>query len=256
MLIFAVDRFISETPILSWAVAVIVAITIEVSCRKTSDRNRITNDLLNIGNGFALCAVAFVFLPWSYDVLRRIVNFAGGGFIDIRIQIISGIPKDIVSAIIFLFLYDSVYYWWHRVQHNTEFFWRIHRYHHSDEQFGATTFLRQHWIEMIAQTFIVMIPLLIVFKMNHVESWIITSFVSGWSFLTHLDVRFNLYGYSWILTGPQLHRMHHSPERSRSNSNFAAYFPIWDIVFGTYIAPVPDEFGPTGLADKLKGKAH
>ena len=33
----------------------------------------------------------------------------------------------------------------------------------------------------------------------------------------------------------------------RADKNFAAYFPIWDVLFGTYWHPRKGEFPPTGL---------
>jgi len=43
-----------------------------------------------------------------------------------------------------------------------------------------------------------------------------------------------------------VHRLHHSAERA--DTNFADVLPIFDILFGTYRRPRPDEFPATGLA--------
>jgi len=52
-----------------------------------------------------------------------------------------------------------------------------------------------------------------------------------------------------MLSGPQWHRLHHAIDQDCHDRNFAAYFPILDIVFGTYRAPRQGEYLATGLTD-------
>ena len=56
-----------------------------------------------------------------------------------------------------------------------------------------------------------------------------------------------------VITGPQYHRIHHSFQLEHLDKNFAAFFPIWDILFGTYYHPGKDEFPSTGL---LSGETY
>ena len=51
-----------------------------------------------------------------------------------------------------------------------------------------------------------------------------------------------------MLAGPQIHRIHHSRMPQHLDRNFAAYFPIWDVIFGTYYHPKPAEFPATGVS--------
>jgi sterol desaturase/sphingolipid hydroxylase (fatty acid hydroxylase superfamily) len=37
----------------------------------------------------------------------------------------------------------------------------------------------------------------------------------------------------WLLTSPQYHRIHHSLKPAHFDKNFAAWFPLWDILFRT-----------------------
>jgi sterol desaturase/sphingolipid hydroxylase (fatty acid hydroxylase superfamily) len=50
-----------------------------------------------------------------------------------------------------------------------------------------------------------------------------------------------------VLNGPQYHRIHHSASPEHFDRNFAAFFPIFDFMFGTSHRPMPDEFPSTGL---------
>jgi sterol desaturase/sphingolipid hydroxylase (fatty acid hydroxylase superfamily) len=48
-----------------------------------------------------------------------------------------------------------------------------------------------------------------------------------------------------VLNCPAYHRRHHSRLTEHYNTNFAALFPIFDVIFGTYRRP--DGWPPSGL---------
>ena len=52
-----------------------------------------------------------------------------------------------------------------------------------------------------------------------------------------------------VVTGPQYHRIDHSIESNHLGKNYAAFFPIWDWIFGTYCRPAKGEWPETGLPD-------
>jgi hypothetical protein len=55
---------------------------------------------------------------------------------------------------------------------------------------------------------------------------------------------------SVLLVSTQTHRIHHSILPQHRDKNFANWFPIWDILFGTYYHPARDEFPPTGVEEE------
>ncbi len=71
--------------------------------------------------------------------------------------------------------------------------------------------------------------------------------LSFWSFFIHMNLKLELGVLTRLITGPQLHRIHHSILVQHKNKNFSAYFPIWDILFETYHSPQKGEFPATGL---------
>ena len=75
-------------------------------------------------------------------------------------------------------------------------------------------------------------------------------FFSAWTFFIHANLRLELGPFSWILAGPQVHRIHHSKMLQHFDQNFAAFFPIWDVLFHTYHHPQRGEFPPTGVRDE------
>jgi sterol desaturase/sphingolipid hydroxylase (fatty acid hydroxylase superfamily) len=69
----------------------------------------------------------------------------------------------------------------------------------------------------------------------------------AWLFFAHANLRLELGRWSWMGTAPQLHRLHHSADPAHTGTNFAQFFPLLDVAFGTYRAPAAGEFPQTGI---------
>ena len=65
--------------------------------------------------------------------------------------------------------------------------------------------------------------------------------------MDHLNVRLSFGRFRTILTSPQYHRIHHAADASLANRNFAAIFPMFDVIFGTYPRPGENEYPASGL---------
>ena len=70
-----------------------------------------------------------------------------------------------------------------------------------------------------------------------------------WAIFTHMNLRLEMGPLTSVLAGPQVHRIHHSNQPIHQDKNFAAYFPVWDIMFGTYHKPARGEFPDCGTVD-------
>jgi sterol desaturase/sphingolipid hydroxylase (fatty acid hydroxylase superfamily) len=154
-----------------------------------------------------------------------------------------------IYVLIYLLFYDFFYYWFHRAQHRFSMLWRIHRLHHSEPELNASSAGRHHWLEEPLKIFVVIVPLAIVFDAPPQMTGWVALLVASWAFLIHANLRLGIGPLSWLVTTPQMHRIHHSQLLVHTDKNFAAIFPIWDILFGTYHAPKHDEFPNTGLHD-------
>jgi len=77
--------------------------------------------------------------------------------------------------------------------------------------------------------------------------WILAAFgvISLWHVAVHSNVPLSFGRWSWLLNCPAYHRRHHSAEPRHFNSNYAALFPIFDVLFGSYRRP--EGMPPTGL---------
>jgi sterol desaturase/sphingolipid hydroxylase (fatty acid hydroxylase superfamily) len=150
---------------------------------------------------------------------------------------------------------DFVYYWYHRAQHRFPRLWAIHELHHADTELNATSSFRTYWLELPVQSIVVMSPSLALFGDQgfvHALGMLIGSY--AFLIFSHCNFRLELGPLSSIVCGPQVHRIHHSRLPQHRDRNFAQYFPFLDRLFGTWYAPAPGEFPPTG-ADELASDA-
>lgn len=171
-----------------------------------------------------------------------------------------GIPAIdllIQGTIIFLvacFLGDFSYYWWHRLQHKVPVLWELHKLHHSDENLNATTIYRSHFLEPAGQGLVRGLTIGLVFDISAQPQSVLAIVAGGlciavWDYFIHANVRFP--GLDRLLpffSTPHFHWIHHSREPQHRDKNFSIWLPLFDVAFGTYYRPSPDEYPPTGLS--------
>jgi sterol desaturase/sphingolipid hydroxylase (fatty acid hydroxylase superfamily) len=158
--------------------------------------------------------------------------------------------KFIPFILVFIFIGDLLFYFYHRAQHTYPSLWAIHELHHTERELNVTSSLRTHFLEAPIQAMLITSPAIFLLQPPLFMSVIFTVLLTFWLFFTHANLRLNLKSLTKVITGPQVHRIHHSIEERHRNKNFAQFFPIIDIVFGTYYHPQTNEFPKTGLADK------
>lgn len=146
-----------------------------------------------------------------------------------------------------LVAFDFLYYGFHRLQHTWPLLWRQHLLHHSEPSVNVTTGLRQHWLEDPLRVFFVDAPLLLLFATLPENPWWLASFSVLWNILLHANIRLGFGRFHLFLSSPQTHRIHHSLLPEHRDRNFAVFFPWIDQLFGTYYAPKPGEYPPTGV---------
>ena len=151
-----------------------------------------------------------------------------------------------LMALLYFLVTDFFYYWFHRWQHTT-WLWEQHKFHHSEVSLNVTSTRRVHWLEDPLLILFLGLPMGLLFRFNGLALGILTFIEILWLQFIHLNLRLNLGWLSPVITGPQYHRLHHSFQTEHLDKNFAAFFPLWDIIFGTYYHPRHDEFPATGL---------
>jgi sterol desaturase/sphingolipid hydroxylase (fatty acid hydroxylase superfamily) len=158
--------------------------------------------------------------------------------------------ETILGIILYFLIVDFFYYWFHRLQHTNSFLWGQHKFHHSEESLNVTSSRRVHWLEEPLVLFFIILPMNLLFNLQPIAAGLLAFIEILWLQFIHMNLRLGFGVFSTIIVSPQYHRIHHSFQPQHINKNYAAFFPIWDIVFGSYCHPQPGEFPPTGLTTK------
>lgn len=177
----------------------------------------------------------------------RLSQHFHGGLIDMTLPSSTGLASGLAASLLSILVFDAFYYWWHRWEHRFPALWAIHKLHHMDEGVNVSTNLRHHWLEDWGRIPVIAIPLAILFKLSPGSGAAIGFVISGWTYFIHANLRLGLGPISWLFSGPQVHRIHHSRLPEHLDKNFSAFFPVWDVLFGTYHHPRRGEFPPTGV---------
>jgi len=204
------------------------------------------------------------FLLTPYVVLlpaylaAEIAKATGGSLITLDLNHIdTGSPTinwfllNILLPFVPLIIFDFFYYWHHRFQHVLPAFWEQHKLHHTDESVYCLSSGRHHWLEEGIRVLTITIPMAFLLTLGAVQSPVVMlTILAQWAIFIHANIRLPLGPLTPVIAGPQLHRIHHSRLPQHANKNFAAFLPLWDIVFGTYYRPSKGEWPVTGVADR------
>ena len=177
----------------------------------------------NIGLGFGSVAFGFVFGLGTGLVYVYLYELAPFKF-----------PANAwwTWAILF-FVDDFVYYWFHRLSHESRILWNFHVVHHSSEHFNLSVAGRQSWFSGVAH-WIFYAPIMLLgfapwmFALMHglnliYQFWIHTKFIR------------RLGPLEYVLNTPSHHRVHHGVNESYLDKNYSGALIIWDRIFGTFV---------------------
>ncbi len=156
----------------------------------------------------------------------------------------------VASTLVFVFVWDFFQYWFHRAEHTFAILWPVHALHHEEERVNFTTSQRNTIWSAIFGFLFTLLPTLIVCGVDLLSVAGGYVFFNVYGHFNHANVRLHLGRLTPAFSGPQWHRLHHGRDAEYFNKNFAAFFPIYDILFGTYRAPKRDEYPATGLSDR------
>jgi sterol desaturase/sphingolipid hydroxylase (fatty acid hydroxylase superfamily) len=165
--------------------------------------------------------------------------------------------QPLVTFVLYALILDFAEYWRHRLQHGLGWWWALHSLHHDQRQMTLWSDNRNHVLDDVTQAawFSAVAHLigvepgefpLLVLLFGIVES------------LSHANARLSFGAIGdRLLVGPRFHREHHAlgyrPGEPPRACNFAALFPLWDIVFGT--ADFGGRYAPTGVEGRSAPEA-
>jgi sterol desaturase/sphingolipid hydroxylase (fatty acid hydroxylase superfamily) len=127
---------------------------------------------------------------------------------------------------------DLCYYWFHRVHHESRFFWAAHVNHHSSRYFNLSTALRQSWTTPITGPLFWAPLVLIGFAPEMVAIAQAISLI--YQYWLHTELIQNLGPLEWIFNTPSHHRVHHGRNPQYLDRNYAGILIVWDRLFGSF----------------------
>lgn len=174
----------------------------------------------------------------SIGIAERLLNlFITASFYSLYVWIYTNyalfnIPNTWWVWILLILVTDLVWYWYHRLGHQINFFWAAHIVHHQSEEFNFTVAARITVFQaLIRNIFWCAIP----FLGFHPNMVITILMVHGaYSFFTHTQLIGKLGWLEHIMITPSLHGIHHASDEKYLDKNFGDVFTFWDRIFGTF----------------------
>jgi sterol desaturase/sphingolipid hydroxylase (fatty acid hydroxylase superfamily) len=233
--------FVAGTGVFLWLAIMLAGLAVE-RLRPVEKGQPRSNIVLNLVYSIVHCWAIFAEKPIAAAAAAIAVGALGGGVI-----ILPGAGWGLFWAIpLYLLAMDLAEYLFHRAQHAWPFLWAMHSLHHSDTALNITTTARHFWIEIAIKVLFVYPFVSLLLRPSPVVL-VAYALASYWNFVAHMNIRLS-FGRFWpMLNCPQYHRIHHAADLVYANRNFAALFPVYDVIFGTYHRPEKDEYPASGL---------
>ncbi|MBU2487199.1 MAG: sterol desaturase family protein [Alphaproteobacteria bacterium] len=142
------------------------------------------------------------------------------------------------AIVVSMLLLDLAIYLQHVMFHAVPGLWRLHRMHHADLDFDATTGLRFHPVEILIS---MGVKLAVVAALGPpaVAVLLFEVLLNATALFNHANIDLprpvDRVLRLFVVT-PDMHRVHHSIDPRETNSNYGFNLPWWDRLLGTYIA--------------------
>lgn len=142
--------------------------------------------------------------------------------------------NPIVSAAVAYVISTFVYYWWHRIRHESAFFWKLcHQLHHSPRRIEILASFYKHPVEITLNSLISGALIYLILGISVEAAALYTIFTAIAEYFYHWNIKTPRW-LGPIFQRPESHRVHH--KFAHHTQNYAD-LPIWDILFGTYHNP-------------------
>ncbi|MEO5651783.1 MAG: sterol desaturase family protein [Marmoricola sp.] len=154
--------------------------------------------------------------------------------------------------------WDFIYYWNHRLSHESRWLWAVHVVHHSSERYNLSTALRQPVAEGFTMTLPYGLLALAGIPPRYIQDARAINLI--YQFWIHTEAVRSIGWLEKILNTPSHHRAHHGSQRQYLDINHGSILIIWDRLFGTFEPEVePVRYGLTrnlGSFDPLTIATH
>ncbi len=145
--------------------------------------------------------------------------------------------------------WDFIYYWSHRLQHESRIMWAIHVVHHSSEKYNLSTALRQAWADSLGIFPPYGVMSLFGIRPEHVETARQVNLL--YQYWIHTDAIRSLGPIEKVFNTASHHRVHHGVNKKYIDRNHGSIFIIWDKLFGTFQEEDPNDPVRYGLTKNI-----
>ena len=129
-------------------------------------------------------------------------------------------------------LVDFLYYWQHRLMHQSKPFWAFHLVHHSAQTLNLTTSFRLNWVTPLIGSFFYVPAVLLGAPAEYVLASVGLNLL--YQFWLHTEAIGRLGPIEGIINTPSAHRVHHASNPEYLDRNYGGVLMVWDRLFGTY----------------------
>ena len=141
-----------------------------------------------------------------------------------------------VEFILSILILDFAIWFQHVVTHKIPFLWRVHQVHHSDPEFDVSTAIRFHPIEIVL-SMLFKVGLVYLLGPAALAVLVFEILLNASAMFNHANIKIppKLEKFlRLVIVTPDMHRIHHSSDRSEHDTNYGFALSIWDKLFGTY----------------------
>ena len=128
--------------------------------------------------------------------------------------------------------WDFIYYWNHRLSHESRWLWAVHVVHHSSERYNLSTALRQPVAEGVTLTEPYGLLALAGVRPALIEQARGINLI--YQFWIHTEAIQRLGWVEKVFNTPSHHRVHHGSNRDYLDRNHGSILILWDRLFGTF----------------------
>ena len=127
-----------------------------------------------------------------------------------------------------------VFYWWHRIRHESPFWWRVaHQIHHSASRLEILTSFYKHPFEIVVNSILSAVVVYPIMGCSTTQGGYYTILNAIGEMFYHWNIRTPRW-VGHLFQRPESHRIHH--QRNRHSKNYSD-LPVWDKLFGTFSNP-------------------
>lgn len=197
----------------------------------------------------------FIFFAMALPAHTLGMHILGTSGLNPLIASAETMPLNIVSLFLAFFVMDFFYYWLHRAMHWSSTLWRFHAIHHSLEELTSWNGYH-HWFEEYLRHFLVFIPTMMIIQPPPEKIFLMSAMLAAWGSYLHSGAQCLALPapFRAFIADNVYHHYHHAIAPVHHDKNFAAYFPLWDRVFGTQYLPPSNEFPEVGIAGEASAQ--